>query len=152
MRAYGIVISAVGLAAACGRGESAVAGASSYATAYGRLADSVLRLPSGDSVEFQATGPAVVPGQPTGALVTYYPFGAGDDTLRLRAVALEFFRALRPRLRGAPPFVVMRAVDVRAADRQRVGTYTMHNFGVVIEHRGDGRWYVLGEAAPVPGT
>jgi hypothetical protein len=147
----GPLLAVAAVAVACGREESAAAGGG-LTTTYGRLSDSVVRLPSGDSVEFQATGPAIVDSGPPGLLVTYFPFSGLTDTLRVRAVALEFFRVLRPRIYGEPAFVAMRAVDVRAADRQRVGLYTLHSYGVVVERRGDGKWYVSGEAAPLPGT
>lgn len=139
--------------AACGRGESAaVRGGGALTTTYGQLSDSVVRLPSGDSVEFQGTGSAVVDGAPPGLLVTYFPFAGLADTVRVRAIAIELFRLLRPRIGGGPAFVAMRAVDVRAADRQRGGLYTLRSYGVVIERGKDGRWYVSGEASPVPGT
>ena len=119
-------------------------------TIYGRLSDSVVRLPSGDSLEFQATGPAVVQSGPPGLLVTYRPFVPISDTARVRQVALGLFRTLEPRLASNAPFVALRAVDRSAAERRRVGLYDMHSFGVVIERRADGRWYPLDESTPVP--
>ena len=136
-------------AVACARGESASSGGL-YTTRYGHLADSVVHLQSGDSLEFQATGAATVDSGPPGLMVTYFPFAGLSDTSRVRSVALEFFRQLRPHMFGNPAFVVMRAVDVRASVRQQTGLYSMHTYGVVIEKRADGRWYPMGEAVAVP--
>ena len=114
----------------------------------GHLADTIVRLSSGDSVEFQATGPAIVPGKAPGMMITYRPFFSLADTLRIHAVALEFFRTLLPQLPGPPPFVVMKAVDIPAATRNQGGVYRFSAFGVVLERHSDGRWYGLGAAIP----
>ena len=126
--------------AACGSGTTV--------TLAGHLTDSVVHLKSGDSVEFQSTGPAVVP-TGTGLVVTYRPYFSLDDTARVRGVALEFFWALLPRITTSPPFVVMRAIDVPAARRNQGGYYEIHTFGVVLERHADGQWYGMGEVAPI---
>jgi hypothetical protein len=121
-----------------------------YVTEYTNLSDSVVHLPTGDSIEFQATGPAEVPNSLPGLMITYYPFFPIADTARVKSAALALFHAVRARAAGAPPppFVVLRAVDRRAAERR--GVYQQQVFGVVLERRSDGRWYVLGERVPVP--
>ena len=139
MHARAVFAVLLGLVAGCGGG-----------TVYANLSERVVQLPTGDSVEFQATGPLVIPEAGTGLLVTYYPFQPFDDTLRLRATAVALFRELRPRLDSAPPpFVGLRAVDRRAAERMRAGTYAMRTFGVIVERRPDGRWYLPGTKSPV---
>jgi hypothetical protein len=89
-----------------------------------------------------------VAARPPGLLVTYYPFAGLTDTLRVQTIALEFFRELRPQLPETLPFVAMRAVDVRAVDRNKGGQYTLHSFGVVIGRRGD-RWF-YNDSTPIP--
>src|SRR6266576_70016 len=90
-------------------------------TMYAHLSDSIVHLRNGDSLEFQATGSAVVPNMPQGLLVTYFPFVSFEDTSRIRSVAIEFFRSLLPRLDSPPKWIVMRAVNVRAARRNQGG-------------------------------
>jgi hypothetical protein len=118
------------------------------ATAYGHLADSVVHLPGGDSLEFQATGPAVVPTSAPGLMITYHPYFSLADTARVRTLALAFFESLLPHLGDTPPFVVLRAVDVPAARRNQGGVYHLNAFGVVLEQHRDGRWYCLHESVP----
>ena len=140
-----------GAALACAdRSETPRVPRDGYVTEYANLSDSVVHLPTGDSLEFQATGPAEVPDRPPGLMITYHPFFPIADTARVKSAALALFRAVRERAGGTPPppFVVLRAVGRRAAERR--GTYEQQVFGVVLERRPDGRWYVLGERAPVP--
>jgi hypothetical protein len=141
-----------GAALACAdRPETPRARRGGYVTEYTHLSDSVVHLPTGDSIEFQATGPAEVPNSPPGLMITYHPFFPIADTARVKSAALALFRAVRERAGGAPPppFVVLRAVGRRAAER-RGPYYEQQVFGVVLERRADGRWYVLGERLPVP--
>ncbi len=119
-------------------------------TASGHPPTRIVQLRTGDSLELQATGPALVHGGPTGVLVTYHPFAQFSDTAKLHSMALEFFRTLRPQLDSvASPFAVLRAVNRRAVERNQTGFYGMQAFGVVFEHRRDGKWYVLHEREPV---
>ena len=115
----------------------------------GQQAAPIVLLPTGDSVEIHASGPAVVPEKPPGLVVTYHPFFSIDDTVRTRTVALALFRTIEPRLDPKPPFVVLKAVDRSAAERSGPGFYSMHSFGVVLDHGPDGRWYPLGESTPI---
>jgi hypothetical protein len=66
---------------------------------------------------------------------------------RVRAIALSFFSALRPKFAVEPPFIVLRAVNLRA--KERMGHAQLDAFGVVLEKRGDGLWYGLGERTPI---
>jgi hypothetical protein len=116
---------------------------------YFQLSDSIVHLATGDSIEWQSAGPAVVTGQPAGLLVTYYPFFDLSDTTRVVRTALAFFTRLRSKFEAEePPFVVLRAVSLRAARRK--GMYGMHAFGVVVQKRVDGRWYQLDDSIPLP--
>ena len=126
-----------------------VALAQGVTTMYIHLSDSIVLLPNGDSLEFQATGPAIVPNRPHGLLVTYYPFADLADTIRLRSIAFEFFRTLMPRLQPPPEWIVMRAVNVRALRRNQGGLYPMRAYGVVLERRSDGYWYPMNESQPI---
>ncbi|HEX6041484.1 hypothetical protein [Longimicrobium sp.] len=102
----------------------------------------VVRLASGDSVEMVAVGPAVVPNQPAGVIVTYHPFFVPqEDTARAVRVAGELWHAtVRPGLREPlPPFVVLQATSRRAGPIR--GAFTESTFGVVVERREDGSWY-----------
>ena len=126
--------------------EAARAALPDNVTAYGHLSDTVVHLASGDSVELQASGPAVVADGAPGLLVTYFPFAGLADTVHVGRNAVELFAALRPSI-GAAPFVALRAVDVRAGARRRAGAYQMNTFGVVLERCGGG-WCRGG--APIP--
>ena len=117
-------------------------------TAYTHLSDTIVHLSTGDSLEFQATGPAVVPNKAPGLMVTFHPYFALSDTVRVRAAAIAFFQTLPPQMTADPRFVVMRAVDVPAARRNKGGYYDLKSFGVVLERRSDGRWYGLKESVP----
>ncbi|HEX8433416.1 MAG TPA: hypothetical protein VF625_19150, partial [Longimicrobium sp.] len=76
----------------------------------------MIRLPSGDSVEMVAVGPAVVPDQAPGLLVSYHPFHSLDDTTRIKTIAGELWRTrVKPGLRAnGPSFVVLQATSRRA--------------------------------------
>lgn len=112
---------------------------------FGRLKSDTLRLFNGDSVELQATLPAVIEGSPPGRMYIYYPFRDLSDAVRLRRIALGVFMHVWSDLAKDPPaFVVMRAVNLPTA--QRTGQYNIVNYGFVIERRQDGRWYFLHES------
>ncbi len=116
---------------------------------YFQLSDSIVHLATGDSIEWQSAGPTVVTGKPAGLLVTYYPFFDLSDTTRVVRTALAFFASLRSKFEAEePPFVVLRAVSLRAAERN--GMYGMQAFGVVVQKRSDGRWYQLDDSIPLP--
>jgi hypothetical protein len=163
-----LVIALSGMALACSRpadrGETnravestsirtdsmASAGGGYTTTVTGALSDSIVHLAAGDSLEFQSFGPAQVTGQPEGLLVTYHPFVSMSDSVRIRRVAIVFFDSLRTKFRyGEPPFVVMRAVDLRASERMGALRVPMHAYGLVLEKRADGRWYGLHETSPI---
>ena len=114
----------------------------------GPLSDSVVHLPGGDSVQVQASGPAIVPNQPQGLLITYHPYFALADTARVRVVAVALFQYLLPKMTGAPKFVVLRAVNVSAAERNKGGYYQMNAYGIVMAYHDDGRWYDLHGTSP----
>ena len=115
----------------------------------GRLSDTVIHLDNGDSVELQATVPAVVEGSPPGRMVIFHPFSDFSDTAQLRQTAIALFHYLQPGLdSAAPPFLVLRAANLPAA--QRKGFYNIENYGFVLEHRPDGKWYFLHDSDPVP--
>ena len=117
-------------------------------TTFGKVNDRIVRLPSGDSIEWQLTLPALVKGSPPGLLVEFHPFHSMDDTVGLRSLALDLFpialRELGPR---NPRFIVLRAVSLPAKDRK--GIYKLHNYGFVFDRRSDGRWYRLGDSIPL---
>ena len=147
------VLGLTALASGCKGHENASTRNGAYSSVSTRLSDSIVRLESGDSVEFQATGTASIPNSPSGMLITYHPFVDIADTARIETIALNLFRRLQPQLRdSSPPFVVLRAVDQPASVRNRIGFYQMKNFGVVLEHRADGKWYLPDAKSPVPGT
>ena len=117
-------------------------------TLFRKVNDRIVRLASGDSIEWQLTLPASVSGSSPGLLVEFYPFRSMDDTVGLRSIALKLFpiamRELSPR---NPSFIVLRAVSVPAKDRK--GVYHMRAYGFVFDHRPDGRWYRLGDSVPL---
>jgi hypothetical protein len=129
--------------------DSATSAGGGYRTTrFGALSDTVLHLADGDSAELQSTGPARVPNEPEGLLVTYHPYTDVTDTVRMRQAALAVFDALRPKfVNGDPPWIVLRAADRPAKERNRGGRD--HFFGVVLERHADGRWYPLHSATPV---
>ena len=140
------LVSALAVAALC-HGQLLAAQSSSVEVAT-QFGDSVIHLPSGDSIEFQATGPAMVPNEAPGLLVTFYPFFAFQDSSRVRGSALAFLQMLLPILPERPSWVVMRAVNVPAARRNRGSYYPIKAFGVVVEYHKDGRWYELQDTTP----
>jgi hypothetical protein len=124
------------------------AGGGYKTTRTGPLSDSVVYLAIGDSIELQSLGPLHITGKPDGLLVTYYPFVDFADTTRLRRIAVSFFAALRPKFEnGEPPFIALRAVDLRA--KARTDQSHLRAFGVVLERRSDGLWYGLNETTPL---
>jgi hypothetical protein len=129
-------------------GTSAPVAAQTGGELYAHLSDSVVHLPGGDSVELQARGAAVVPNQPPGVLITYHPFFALSDTVRVRAAAVALFHLLLPTIKTSPHFVVFRAVDIPAAERNKVGAYHMSAYGIVFALHDDGRWYDLHGTSP----
>ncbi len=131
------------------RTDSMTSDAGGYKTTRtGALSDSIVHLVGGDSVEWQSFGPLRITGKPDGMLVTYHPFVDLADTSRVRVIALSFFTALRPKFaNGEPPYIVLRAVDLRA--KERSGQVQLHAFGVVLEKRSDGLWYGLNEKSPL---
>jgi hypothetical protein len=117
-------------------------------TRVGALSDSIVHLANADSIEWQSFGLAQAPGRPDGLIITYHPFFALQDTGRVIRIALVLFDSLRKHfVGGEPPFVVLRAIDLRAAERTT--DRKLRAYGVVIEKRTDGHWYRLGEASPV---
>ena len=115
---------------------------------YGKFSKQVVHLTNGDSVQLQARVAAVGQGPSPGIMFVFYPFQDLSDTHRLRRTAVALFLYVRPELDSAPPpFVVLRAVDLPA--ERRVGFYKIHNHGFVVERRGDGVWYLLGESQPI---
>jgi hypothetical protein len=149
------IVSALGFwaCAACSRRSASLnqtertdsmssAGGGYTTTITGHLADSIVRLGTNDSVEWQSSGPAQVRGKADGLLVTYYPFFDIADTARVRRIAMVFFDSLRVRLpTEGPRIVVMRAVNLRATEREK-STY-LRAFGVVLENDGHGQYYPL---------
>ena len=100
-------------------------------------------MPSGDSIEVVAVGPAIVSGKPPGVLFTYYPFVSLEDTSRIGRIAAELWRVqVKPTLGSPEPeFVVLQATSRRAGPIR--GYVLVVNYGVVLERRGDGNWYYL---------
>ncbi len=111
----------------------------------------MIRLASGDSVLFVATGPYLEPQGDTGMMYEYHPFIPMQDTLRLRAQALDLWKVVKPRadsLKSA--FVVLLATTRYTELRGVPQPHAVSNYGFVIERRGDGRWYLLNTGDPVP--
>lgn len=121
--------------------------ATSRTTTYHGMEACIVHLPSGDSVEWQATLAAQADNAPPGVLVEFYPFRSLADSEALHREALGFFDIAYPELRPRKPgFIVLRAVDLRTA--QRTGIYRLNNFGFVFERRADGHWYEYGTLGP----
>jgi hypothetical protein len=135
--------------AAVGRTDSMSSARGGYTTTLtAPLSDSIVRLATGDSIEWQSFGPARVTGEPDGMLVTYHPFFELADTARVRRVAIVFFDSLRTKFTDEePPFVVLRAVNLTARERER--SAQLGAYGVVLEKREDGKYYELHAAAPI---
>src|SRR3989442_14620749 len=99
----------------------------------------VLRLPSGDSVEFVTTGPILFGDGTRGVVVQYHPFVPVEESPRLTSIATQLWRWLRPHIdSNPPPVVVLMATTGRA--HSGPGVRLLHNFNHVIEHRADGNW------------
>jgi hypothetical protein len=117
-------------------------------TVFTKVNDRIVRLASGDSIEWQLTLPMSVDGRPPGLLVEFYPFRSMVDTVALRSIALDLFPiALRELGSRNPAFIVVRAVSLPARDRK--GRYYMQNYGFAFDHRSDGRWYRLRDSVPL---
>jgi len=129
--------------------DSATSAAGGYRTTrIGALSDTVLHLAGGDSAELQSSGSVQVPNEPDGLMVTYHPYGGAKDTVYLTRTALAVFDELRPHFtNGEPPWIVLRAADRTAAERNGGGHDRF--YGVVLEKHTDGRWYRLHESTPV---
>ncbi len=70
----------------------------------------IIRLASGDSVLFVATGPIFDPNGDTGLMYEYHPYISLDDPARLRPQVLELWETVRPKAESLrAPFVVLRA-------------------------------------------
>ncbi len=106
----------------------------------------ILHFPSRDSVEFISAGPMyLATGQP-GFMIAFHPFQALDDSIRLRALAGEIWRWLRPQLDSTPSFVVLQATSARA--HPTFGVQVAHGQNLVLERRADGKWYFVDETKP----
>ena len=129
--------------------DSATSAAGGYRTTrIGALSDTVLHLAGGDSAELQSAGSVQVPNEPDGLMVTYHPFAKTTDTAYLKRTALAVFDAVRPHFtNGEPPWIVLRAANRTAAERNAGGHDRF--YGVVLEKHADGRWYPLHESTPV---
>lgn len=129
--------------------DSATSAGGGYTTTRtGPLSDSIVHLAGGDSVEWQSFGPLTITGRPEGLLVTYHPFFALSDTEHVRRTALSFFDSLRTKFtNGEPPYIVLRAINLRAA--QRDSGRRSSAYGVVLERRTDGLWYSLDDSIPI---
>lgn len=107
------------------------------------VGEGIAHLPSGDSVQLLEQSAAVVPGEPSGLLIGYHPFVPLEDTVRMQQIAVEVWHAIAQdevEERGAT-WVVLQArsapVSGIAPGMKMVATY-----GVVLERRADGRWYM----------
>jgi hypothetical protein len=113
---------------------------------------SAVRLQSGDSVFLVATGPIFEPNGDTGLMYEYNPYhGSLDDTLALRALALEVWPTVKPiadSLRRR--FVVLRATN-RVSELPVPEPRVIWNYGVVLEKRANGLWYSLPDSVPIRG-
>ena len=106
-----------------------------------------MHFPSGDSISILGSGPAVVANRSTGILVDYNPYLSLNDTVALKREALELWSVLRPHVdSAAATFVVLRAIG-RAPEL--VGYQTERAYGLLIEKRTDGKWYLLREGSPL---
>jgi hypothetical protein len=109
----------------------------------------ILRLVSGDSVVFVATGPIFSPEGDTGMMYEYHPFISLDDTARLRLQALDLWKVVKPKAESLKaPFVVLRATTRFTEDRRVPQPDTIRNYGFVLERHIDGRWYLFKSVNP----
>jgi hypothetical protein len=129
--------------------DSATSAGGGYRTTrVGALSDTVLHLANGDSAELQSVGPAQVPNEPAGLLVTYHPYSDVSDSAVMKRTALAVFDVLRPKFAdGEPPWFVLRAANRPAVARNRGGADRF--YGVVLEKHADGHWYPLHGTEPV---
>jgi hypothetical protein len=107
----------------------------------------IIRFSSGDSVLILGSGPLNVPGRQSGLLIEFDPFIDVRDTVDAKTSALAVWRVLRTNLDTLHlGFVVLRATD-------RVPTDTtpqhVHMYGVVVEKRKNGMWYIVGDSVTV---
>ena len=110
--------------------------------------DGLLQLASGDSVELISSGPVRLATGATGLLLQYHPFVPVRGSPELKAIALQVWRWLRPRIEGnPPPFIVLSATTDRAHPAS--GYRRVQNFNYVVEHRADGKWYLVNDAEPL---
>ncbi len=109
----------------------------------------IVRLPTGDSVLFVATGPIFDPNGDTGLMYEYHPYIPLEDTTRLRPQVLELWDAVRPKAESVrAPFVVLRATT-RFTELPVPQPAIIKNYGFVLEKRTDGLWYFLYDSVPV---
>ena len=109
----------------------------------------VVRIASGDSVVFVATGPIFSPQGDTGLMYEYHPFISIRDTSRLRVQALDLWKMVRLKAESlSAPFAVLRATTRFTEDRRIPQPDTIWNFGFVFERHSDGRWYILKSVEP----
>jgi hypothetical protein len=105
---------------------------------YEKFTHDIRHLGPADSVEIQAIIPAVVQGQEPGTMVVFFPFRPLSDTLALRQTAVALLHSMRADFDSSrAPFVVLRAVNLRAASR--TGAYQIENVGFVFQ-RVKGNW------------
>jgi hypothetical protein len=109
----------------------------------------MVRLASGDSIRFVATGPVIEPGGDTGWMYEYHPFFSLDDSIRLHTQVLELWKLVRPRAESLRvPFVVLRATT-RFTELPVTQPTAVRNFGFVLQKRANGLWYFLYDSVPV---
>jgi hypothetical protein len=119
----------------------------SNAVAQSPRPDGILRFATGDSVEVVQSGPLRLATGETGLAFKYHPFVAVKESPRLKAVATQLWRWLKPQLDGnPPPFVVLMATTARA--HPATGVSTSNEFNYVLERRKDGKWYFGNDSLP----
>jgi len=107
----------------------------------------LVRFASGDSVELIKSGPIYLATGQAGFLISFQPFVAIEDTLKLRVVAGEVWTWLRPHLdSNPPPFAVLQATTARS--RPTLGIQQAHGYNFVVERHADGKWYFVNETKP----
>ena len=110
----------------------------------------IIRLASGDSVLFVATGPIFDPNGDTGLMYEYHPYISLDDPARLRPQVLELWESVRPKAESLrAPFVVLRATT-RFTELPVPQPAIIHNYGFVLQKRAYGLWYFLYDSVPIP--
>jgi len=109
----------------------------------------IIRLASGDSVLFVATGPIFDPNGDTGLMYEYHPYISLDDPARLRPQVLELWETVRPKAESLrAPFVVLRATT-RFTKLPVPQPAIIQNYGFVLQKRTDGLWYFLYDSIPI---